>query len=96
MTTRTIDMTRRTWGHNWDVKTAEDGLLRGFCWLTPAPRVGDLVTWRTQYGLATGAFVESRWVGNVDDMYEVAVRVVARHAPKQTHHLGTTKAPPAA
>jgi hypothetical protein len=87
---RHFDMTRLYWGHNWDVKQASDGLLRGFCWLTPAPRVGDSVRWRTSYGEASGEVVEAIWTTNVDDMYRIAVRVTARHVPRNSLSERTT------
>lgn len=73
-----FNMTHCRWGHNWEVKQGEDGVLRGFCWLTPSPRVGDRVTWRTTYGTATGVITEAEWMMNVDDMYRIAVEVEER------------------
>lgn len=73
-----IDMTRPRWGHNWDAKQGDDGLLRGFMWATPGPRVGDEVLWRSVHGLTRGEIVESKWTMNVDDMFSVVVEVKER------------------
>ena len=77
-TARTIDFRTKRWGHNLDVKTVSEGVMQGFCWSTPGPRVGDRVLWATEYGHAAAEVTESDWTINVDDMFKVTLRVVER------------------
>jgi hypothetical protein len=72
------DFTRTNWGHDLNLNISKDRKLRGFVWLTPSPKVGDELIWRTGYGKAVGVIRETRWTMNVDDMYEVTVEVTKR------------------
>ena len=73
-----IDFTTTRWGHSLTIRQRENGKLQGFVWATPGPEVGDLLLWKTAYGSARGKVVESRWCGDPNDMYEVAVEVIER------------------
>jgi hypothetical protein len=73
--TRTVDYTRKYWGHDLSIKQGQDGLLRGFCWSSPGVRVGDQLIWRTAYGTAVGEIIECRWSIDPDDMFQITVKV---------------------
>ena len=75
---RTLDFRRKRWGHNLEIKTTSPGVLSGFCWSTPGPRENDLILWKTEYGHAVGQVTKSEWMTNVDDMFDIAVRIVER------------------
>lgn len=77
---RIINFTSTHWGHNLSVGVTNEkkGILQGFCWVTPGPRVGDLVKYRTRYGVNIAEVTESTWLGNVDDMYRITIKVTER------------------
>lgn len=79
----TIDFRRTRWGHNLDIASGEDGKMRGFCWSTPGPMVGDTFIWRTAHGEARAIVEAAEWTANVDDMYSVVLEVVERSRVKK-------------
>lgn len=78
-TGRTIDMTRRQWGHNVESLTWHDDNVSGFIWITPPPRPGDYIVWLTDYGSIKLLLTYVKWVGNVDDMYKFRAEIIERH-----------------
>jgi hypothetical protein len=78
---KVIDYRYTYWGHNLMIKDDKDGLLRGALIHRTPVKVGDKLVWNASYGTATGRVVECRWLGDPDDMYQVAVEVILRESP---------------
>lgn len=73
------DFTRLYWGHNFEARTLEGtDVLKGWVWCTPGPRAGDEFIWKSAGGMRRGLVLESVWSSNVDDMYQVTVKVIGR------------------
>jgi hypothetical protein len=83
---QTLDFNKCYWGHNHTLKSVDPqnkpGVLSGFIWHTPKPKLGDLVIWPTAYGYAKAIITECEWTINVDDMYKVTVKVAERIDPQ--------------
>lgn len=65
------DVTRPRWGHNveitmWDREASK---AAGVCWLTPAPRNGDILIIAGKKGAIRIKVYDIEWVTGVDDMY---------------------------
>jgi hypothetical protein len=75
---REIDYTDPHWGHSLAISSKPDGTLSGFCWNRSPVGQGDLLRWRTAYGVAIGSVTESRWFADPGDMYAITVEIVGR------------------
>lgn len=74
---RTIDMTRRGWGHNislihWDRSDVNEE-QQLFIWLTPRPKVGDLLLLQGERGTIRMSIVQVKWLFEPRDMYKIWV-----------------------
>lgn len=50
-TGRVIDFRKTAWGYNFSTQQKfDDGSFRVAVWMSPGPKVGDLVRWDTAYG----------------------------------------------
>ncbi len=77
--TRTIDMLRKTWGHNIETMSNDgEGHLKFAIWCTPGPKPGDEIMYEVEYGTNRVRVDDVRWTGNVDDMYFIEVTVIER------------------
>lgn len=81
-TGRVIDMTRPRWGHNMSISywwSDPKNSFHAAVWLSQAPRVGDIIQWRTPYGRCDGLIYEVEACRDPWDMYWVDVVVHERH-----------------
>lgn len=63
-------MTRKSWGHNIDITRwdTEERTGKAAIWVTPRPKVGDLITVRSQQGTMELKVTKVEPVWSVDDM----------------------------
>jgi hypothetical protein len=67
---REHDLTKPSWGHNFEILEWNPSSCRGYCWLTPGPVAGDVLIVQGRKGPLRIRVTSSKWVTNVDDMYE--------------------------
>jgi hypothetical protein len=81
---RTLDYTRRYWGHDFALTPSKEGkILEGHVWSDVGIRQGDYVILpngdrTTRYQVET-----ARWCGDPDDMWRVKLKFAPR---KETTH----------
>jgi hypothetical protein len=66
------DLTKPSWGHNYELIDWPNGKL--FVWLTPRPVVGDILLIPGKKSVIRAEVVKVKWMSNVDDMYKVWVQ----------------------
>jgi hypothetical protein len=75
-----IDFRTTTWSHNHYFKSQDDGTYYGPCWVTPRPKVDDVILWETNYGYAEAKIISVESCRDPRDMYYVRSKIAKRHA----------------
>ena len=76
-TGRVIDMTRKYWGHNFEVMSEKDETFRAAIWVGKRPAKGDILRWRSaEHGEVDGIVLAVEAAQSVYDMSFVDVQIL--------------------